>query len=114
MQQTSTSRDLQDLICAALAEVVPPTAEEVAEAIGLDPASVEAELEQLAVRRRVMFNPLTKRFSLPKDGSSAAWLPEVHPAACPDVPPGQRPGQAVATTQDQGLGASNSARGRAR
>lgn len=55
-----------DLIFKALAEMVPSTAEEIAEATGLDPAMAEACLDQLAARYRVMFNPLTKRYSLPK------------------------------------------------
>jgi hypothetical protein len=55
-----------DLVCEALAAMTPATADEVAEAAGLDPTTAEACLDQLAARCHVMFNPLTKRFSLPK------------------------------------------------
>lgn len=60
-----------DLICEALAEMVPSTAEEIAAATGLDPAVAEANLDRLTARCRVMFNPLTKRYSLPKARSHA-------------------------------------------
>ena len=66
MPQTASSNDPQALICSALAEMVPSTAEEIAEATGLDAATAQLCLERLAGRYRVMFNPLTKRFSLPK------------------------------------------------
>jgi hypothetical protein len=56
----------RDLIRQALAEMVPSTAEEIAEAILLDPLMVEATLEQMTTHYQVMFNPLTKRFSLSK------------------------------------------------
>lgn len=56
----------QDLIRRALAEMVPSTAGEIAEATQLDAALVEATLEQMTARYQVMFNPLTKRFSLPR------------------------------------------------
>lgn len=39
-----------DLICAALAEMMPSTAAEVAETTGLNPAMAEAWLDQLAVQ----------------------------------------------------------------
>jgi len=60
------SEDVQALICAALAEMTPSTAGEIAEATGLDPLAAAAQLEELSRRQMVMFNPLTKRFSLPK------------------------------------------------
>lgn len=56
----------QDLICTALAEMLPSTAAEIAEASGLDPVTAAACLDGLTARCRVMFNPLTKRYSLPK------------------------------------------------
>lgn len=62
----------QDLICAALHDMLPSTAEEIAEVTGLDPATTADCLDRLAARCRVMFNPLTKRFSLPKAGPHAA------------------------------------------
>jgi len=66
MQQKAPVSGSHDLICAALAEMVPSTAEEIAEATGLAAGTVEACLEGLTARCRVMFNPLTKRYSLPK------------------------------------------------
>lgn len=74
MEQTADSRDPQALICEALAEMVPSTAAEIAEATGLDPATAEASLERLAATCRVLFNPLTKRFSLPKAWTGAGGL----------------------------------------
>lgn len=56
----------QDRIRQALAEMEPSTAGEIAEATQLDRAVVESALEQMTARCQVMFNPLTKRFSLPK------------------------------------------------
>lgn len=66
MDQRDTAHQPQDLICGALAEMLPSTAEEIAEATSLDFVTVSACLDQLAARYRVMFNPLTKRFSLPR------------------------------------------------
>lgn len=57
---------MQVLVCQALAGMVPSTAAEVARVTGLDPATAETCLERLAARYRVMFNPLTKRYSLPR------------------------------------------------
>lgn len=69
MNDTIHPRDAQTLICEALAQMTPSTAEEVAEASGLDLDAAAAQLEELTRRQRVMFNPLTKRFSLPKAGT---------------------------------------------
>lgn len=70
MQQTAPARSPaqgpHEQICTVLAEMVPSTAGEIAEACGLDAATVEASLDSLTARCRVMFNPLTKRYSLPK------------------------------------------------
>ncbi|GAB4394874.1 MAG: hypothetical protein Tsb0032_24050 [Kiloniellaceae bacterium] len=66
MNSDNSFRDPGSLICAALAEMLPSTAEEIASATGLEPAKAAACLDELARRYRVMFNPLTKRFSLPK------------------------------------------------
>jgi hypothetical protein len=66
MQNDATTRHPQDLIISALAEMVPSTAAEIAAATGLDPVTAEACLERLASSCRVMFNPLTKRYSLPR------------------------------------------------
>lgn len=60
------NEDPQLVICDALAEMLPATAGEIAEAAGLDTATTAACLERLSARCQVMFNPLTKRFSLPK------------------------------------------------
>ncbi len=59
----------QERIRGALADMSPSTAAEIAEAAGLDPVTATACLEALAARCEVMFNPLTKRFSLPKRAS---------------------------------------------
>jgi hypothetical protein len=56
----------QEQIRDALADMLPSTAAEIAEATGLDPLTAAACLEALAAHCEVMFNPLTKRFSLPK------------------------------------------------
>lgn len=69
MDETAQLQDPRSLICKAMAEMLPSTAEEIAEAAGLDPATTAAYLDEMAARYRVMFNPLTKCFSLPK-----AWL----------------------------------------
>ncbi|MGF1593902.1 MAG: hypothetical protein ACFCUW_11515 [Kiloniellaceae bacterium] len=66
IQSVGTGRPTNALICAALAEMVPSTAAEIAEATGLDPVTAGACLERLAATCRVMFNPLTKRYSLPR------------------------------------------------
>ena len=64
--QSAPAQDLPSQICRVLAEMLPSTAEEIAESAGLDRAMVSASLEELTRRYRVMFNPLTKRFSLPR------------------------------------------------
>ena len=74
MEQTADSRDPQVRVCAVLAEMVPSTAAEIAEAAGLDPATAEASLERLTASCRVLFNPLTKRYSLPKAWCAAGGL----------------------------------------
>lgn len=66
MDKEATSLDPRSAICTALADMLPSTAAEIAEAAGLDAAAAAACLDDLARRNRVMFNPLTKRFSLPK------------------------------------------------
>ncbi len=66
MNSKTASQEPRSLICTALADMLPSTTEEIAEATGLDPLTAEAHLDDLARRYRVMFNPLTKRFSLPK------------------------------------------------
>jgi len=74
MEHTADSRDPQALVCAALAEMVPSTAAEIAETTGLDPATAQASLDRLAGSYRVLFNPLTKRYSLPKARGAAGGL----------------------------------------
>ena len=66
MNQTTPQQDLKAAICRALAEMLPATAEEIAESLALEPGTVSSGLHQLLRRQRVMFNPLTKRYSLPK------------------------------------------------
>jgi DNA-binding IclR family transcriptional regulator len=60
----------QERIRSALADMLPSTAAEIAEATGLEAVTAAACLEALAARCEVMFNPLTKRFSLPKSRPS--------------------------------------------
>lgn len=67
--------DPRQRLTAALAEMLPSTLEEVAEATGLELATAHSYLAEMSARSRVMFNPLTKRYSLPRylgDGSFAA------------------------------------------
>ncbi len=66
MDNKPASQDPHRMICDALADMLPSTAQEIAEATRLDPVTAAAYLDELAARSRVMFNPLTKRYSLPK------------------------------------------------
>jgi len=66
MDQKSSNPDAQSAVLDALGQMLPSTAPEIAEAAGLDPVVAAACLDGLAQRYRVMFNPLTKRYSLPK------------------------------------------------
>jgi len=62
-------RDLNDPKCRlinALAEMLPSTLEEVALAADLELPTAQAYLAEMSARSRVMFNPLTKRYSLPR------------------------------------------------
>lgn len=62
-------QDLDDprrRLTAALAEMLPSTLEEVAQAADLELPTAQAYLAEMAARSRVMFNPLTKRYSLPR------------------------------------------------
>ncbi|HIC82206.1 MAG TPA: hypothetical protein EYH07_18695 [Kiloniellaceae bacterium] len=58
--------DPRALLTGALADMLPSTLEEVALAAGLEPATAAAYLADMSARCTVMFNPLTKRYSLPK------------------------------------------------
>lgn len=58
--------DPRQRLTAALAEMLPSTLEEVAQAAGLELPTAQAYLAEMSARSRVMFNPLTKRYSLPK------------------------------------------------
>lgn len=66
MDHQASAPDPQRAILGALAEMLPSTSEEIAETAGLDPVTAAASLDALTARYRVMFNPLTKRYSLPK------------------------------------------------
>ncbi|GAB4352255.1 MAG: hypothetical protein Kow00114_00820 [Kiloniellaceae bacterium] len=66
MAQTPATPDPQSAVLDALAQMLPATAAEIAEVTGLSAAAAAACLDGLAARYRVMFNPLTKRYSLPK------------------------------------------------
>jgi hypothetical protein len=65
MDKIATAQDACNLICEILAEMLPSTVEEIAQATGLAPVAAAAYLDSLVARYRVMFNQLTKRFSLP-------------------------------------------------
>ena len=58
--------DPRHRLISALAEMLPSTLEEVAQAAGLELPTAQAYLAEMSARSRVMFNPLTKRYSLPK------------------------------------------------
>ena len=58
--------DPRHRLVSALAEMLPSTLEEVAQAAGLELPTAQAYLAEMSARSRVMFNPLTKRYSLPK------------------------------------------------
>lgn len=60
--------DPRDRLIAALAEMLPSTQDELGQVTALEPATVEAYLAEMSARCVVMFNPLTKRYSLPKTG----------------------------------------------
>lgn len=69
------SDDPRDRLLAALAEMLPSTQDELSQVTALAPATVEAYLTEMYSRCVVMFNPLTKRYSLPKaapEGTIAA------------------------------------------
>ena len=53
-------------LIAALAEMLPSTLDEIADAAAVERTAAEAYLARMSARCEVMFNPLTKRYSLPK------------------------------------------------
>lgn len=65
-KHTLSTATPQACILQALAGMLPSTAAEIAEACGLEPVTAAACLDGLSARCQVMFNPLTKRYSLPK------------------------------------------------
>jgi len=66
MKHELPNADPQSVIVDALARMLPSTTAEIAEACGLEADATAACLDRLAGRCQVMFNPLTKRYSLPK------------------------------------------------
>ncbi len=66
MDDITAQQDPRSRINQVIADRLPSTAEEIAEASGLDPVTTTALLHEMASRNRIMFNPLTKRFSLPR------------------------------------------------
>ncbi len=58
--------DPRGRLLAALAEMLPSTRDELSQVTALAPATVESYLTEMSGRCIVMFNPLTKRYSLPK------------------------------------------------
>ena len=65
------AQDPRSQLVAALADMLPSTLEEIALATGLQPATTAAFLADMSARCTVMFNPLTKRYSLPKTAHSS-------------------------------------------
>ncbi len=68
-RHSQTPEGLEDprrRLIAALAEMLPSTQDELAQAVQLELATVQAYLADMAARSEVMFNPLTKRYSLPR------------------------------------------------
>jgi len=65
-----SATDLEAKLRLVLAEMLPSTLEEIAEAAALETAVTLACLEDMAAGSRVMFNPLTKRFSLPRSAAA--------------------------------------------
>ncbi|NIA67463.1 hypothetical protein HBA54_02555 [Pelagibius litoralis] len=61
-----TMTDARACLIAALAEMLPSTLEELAQATTLEAPTAQAYLAEMSARCVVMFNPLTKRYSLPK------------------------------------------------
>ena len=70
LQQHADGVSPQQRILNALAEMLPSTVSEIAEAIGLDVTETNQRLDELLMRYRIMFNPLTKRYSLPKTSTA--------------------------------------------
>ena len=67
--QDRQPQDLNDpsaRLIAALAEMLPSTLDEIAEAAAVERTTAEAYLARMSARCEVMFNPLTKRYSLPR------------------------------------------------
>ncbi len=71
MDDTTVLQDPFSHISRVVSDMLPSTAEEIAEASGLDSVSTAAFLNEMAGRNRIMFNPLTKRFSLPRARAGA-------------------------------------------
>lgn len=58
--------DPRKRLIAALAKMLPSTQDELAQAVQMEVPTVQAYLAEMAARSEVMFNPLTKRYSLPR------------------------------------------------
>src|SRR3546814_13492417 len=65
-RRTARIREPQEVIRQALAEMGPSTAEEIAEATGLDPVVVDATLDRMEAGHRGVLHPLTQSFILPQ------------------------------------------------
>ena len=65
--------DPRGRLAAALADMLPSTLDEVAQAAGLEPATAQAFLAEMGARSQVMFNPLTKRYSLPRGAVESSF-----------------------------------------
>ena len=74
-QNSQGAEDPRHRLQRVLGEMLPSTVDEVAQAAEMELPTAQAYLTELATRSKVMFNPLTKRYSLPKfvgDSSFAA------------------------------------------
>lgn len=64
--QRQSLNDPSVRLIAALAEMLPSTLDEVAAAAEVERTTADAYLACMSARCEVMFNPLTKRYSLPR------------------------------------------------
>ncbi|WP_299619822.1 hypothetical protein [Pelagibius sp.] len=60
-------------LLAALAEMLPSTLDEIADAAEVERTTAEAYLARMSARCEVMFNPLTKRYSLPRTAAGSTF-----------------------------------------
>ncbi len=68
-----SAADPRQRLIAALAQMLPSTQEELAQVVQLEMPTVQAYLADMAARSEVMFNPLTKRYSLPRPAKAQGF-----------------------------------------